>query len=112
MPTSSVELTNVSPHGLWLLLDGQELFVAFREFPWFETATIKALAAVERPSPHHLYWPDLDVDLAVDSLFHPERYPLIGGARSNRRLQLPVRKRGGRAKKKQSSGRVRRAARS
>jgi hypothetical protein len=29
----------------------------------------------ERPQPQHLYWPDLDVDLSVDSIEHPERYP-------------------------------------
>ena len=75
--TLKVELTNVSPNGLWLLLDDREVFVPFREFPWFAKATIQQLAAVERPSANHLYWPALDVDLAVDSLDHPERYPLL-----------------------------------
>jgi Protein of unknown function (DUF2442) len=46
-------------------------------FPWFRNATIDALITIERPSPHHLYWPELDVDLAVESIEHPERYPLI-----------------------------------
>ncbi len=32
---------------------------------------------VERPQPHPLYWPQLDVDLAVESIERPERYPLI-----------------------------------
>jgi hypothetical protein len=32
--------------------------------------------ALERPTPCHLYWPDLDVDLSLDSIEHPERYPL------------------------------------
>lgn len=58
-----------------------------REFPWFQDATIRQITAVERPSPHHLYWPKLDVDLAVDSLEHPERYPLISRTRSNQHLQ-------------------------
>jgi hypothetical protein len=26
---------------------------------------------------NHLYWPDLDVDLDIDSLEHPEDYPLV-----------------------------------
>jgi hypothetical protein len=72
-----VELANVSPRGLWLLLDDREVFVPFREFPWFAKASIEQLAAVERPSENHLYWPLLDVDLAVDSLDHPNRYPLV-----------------------------------
>ena len=29
-----------------------------------------------RPQPGHLYWPELDVDLSVESIEHPERYPL------------------------------------
>jgi hypothetical protein len=85
--TSGVELGNVSPHGLWLLLDDREVFLGFKEFPWFREATIEELSQVERPSPHHLYWPALDVDLAVDSIDHPERYPLVSKARPNKRLQ-------------------------
>ncbi len=85
--TLEVEVTNVSPHGFWLLTGEDERFVPFREFPWFRDATIAQLTDVERPSPHHLYWPDLDVDLAVDSLDHPERYPLVSQARPNKRLK-------------------------
>ncbi|MGH7593888.1 MAG: DUF2442 domain-containing protein [Gemmatimonadales bacterium] len=86
MPTSGAEVTNVSVHGFWLLLDGQELFVPFTEFPWFRDVTIRHLTNVERPKPHHLYWPDLDVDLATDSLTHPDRYPLVSNGRPNKRL--------------------------
>jgi hypothetical protein len=28
----------------------------------------------------HLHWPELDVDLHVDSIIHPERYPLVAAA--------------------------------
>jgi hypothetical protein len=70
----------VSPHGFWLFVDEQELFVSFTDFPWFKDASIRQISQVERPSPHHLYWPDIDIDLAVDSLTHPERYPLISRA--------------------------------
>jgi len=75
--TSDVEVANVSPHGFWLLIDDRERFVPFKEFPWFRDATIAELTNVELPSPHHLYWPDLDIDVAIDSLDHPERYPLV-----------------------------------
>ena len=74
---SQVEVTNVSKHGFWLLLDDEELFLPFVEFPWFKDASIGTLLNVERPRPHHLYWPDLDVDLAVESIRHPEQFPLI-----------------------------------
>jgi hypothetical protein len=78
--TSQVEVTNVSPHGFWLFVGEQELFVSFKEFPWFKDASIREISHVELPSAHHLYWPDLDIDLAVDSLTHPKRYPLISEA--------------------------------
>jgi hypothetical protein len=85
--TSAVEVANVSPSGFWLLVQGRERFVPFENFPWFRDATIAELTHVLCPSPHHLYWPALDVDLAVESLDHPERYPLVSRARPNKRLQ-------------------------
>jgi len=72
-----IEVTNVSKHGFWLLLVDEELFVSFAEVPWFKDASVAKLTNVERPQPHHLYWPDLDVDLAVDSIRHPEQFPLV-----------------------------------
>jgi hypothetical protein len=74
--TSEVEVTNISRHGFWLLLDERELFLPFAEYPWFKRAPVEAILALERPQPDHLRWPDLDVDLSVESIEHPERYPL------------------------------------
>ncbi len=75
--TLNVEVTNISKHGFWLLVGDKELFLPFREFPWFQGSAVSAILNVEQPQPHHLYWPDLDVDLHVDSIEHPERYPLV-----------------------------------
>jgi hypothetical protein len=83
--TSAVEVTNVSSHGFWLLIGENETFVSFKTFPWFRDASIAQLTNVELPSSHHLYWPDLDVDLAIESLDHPERYPLVSQARPDKR---------------------------
>jgi hypothetical protein len=97
--TFPVEVTNVSPHGFWLLIGEQELFVWFKDFPWFQDASIREIGRVELPSAHHLYWPDLDIDLAVDSLTHPERYPLISRAQPNKRLQPSTARRRSRQKR-------------
>jgi len=75
--TSAAEVTNVSAHGFWILLADEELFLPFSEFPWFQDASIRAITHIEWPSQNHLYWPDLDVDLAVDSIRHPDRFPLV-----------------------------------
>ena len=79
--TSAVELANVSPHGLWLLIDAREHYLAFDAFPWFRDATIGQLSRIERPAPDHLYWPELDVDLGLDSIERPEAYPLVSRSR-------------------------------
>jgi Protein of unknown function (DUF2442) len=84
---SAVEVSSLGPDGFWLLVDERELFVPFKEFPWFREARIREIMSVERPSPHHLRWPDLDIDLAVDSIEHPDRFPLLSGARPNKPLQ-------------------------
>ena len=75
--TSGVELVNVSQHGFWLLFDEAERYLAFDVFPWFRDATIGQLGRIERPCPGHLFWPDLDVDLSVESIDHPESFPLV-----------------------------------
>ena len=69
--------TNVSPHCFWLLLGNEELAVPYAEFPWFKKATIEQLSDVQRPTENHLYWPQLDVDLSVESIRTPERFPLV-----------------------------------
>ena len=75
--SAPVEVTNISPHGFWLLLGDRELFVDFEQFPWFRDASVAKIARVEWPSDDHLYWPDLDIDLAVRSIEHPEEFPLV-----------------------------------
>lgn len=75
--TSPVEVTNISRHGFWLLLADEELFLPFSEFPWFRDVAVGKILHVELPSSDHLYWPELDVDLAVDSIRHPEMFPLV-----------------------------------
>jgi len=75
--TSPVEVTNISQHGFWLLLEDEELILPFSEFPWFRDVAVGKILQVELPSPNHLYWPELDVDLAVESIRHPERFPLV-----------------------------------
>ena len=77
LDTSPLEVTNISKHGFWLLLEERELFVPFSDFPWFQQAPVSAILNLERPNADHLYWPDLDIDLEVESIEHPERFPLV-----------------------------------
>ncbi len=77
---SAPEVTHVSPHGFWLLLNEEELLLPFEQFPWFRRATIDQLSHVENPAPEHLYWPELDIDLSVQSIRNPDAFPLVSKA--------------------------------
>jgi hypothetical protein len=74
---SQAEVLNVSPHGFWLFVASREYFLGFDAFPWFRNASVGQLFNVELSLGHHLYWPDLDVDLDLEQIEHPERFPLV-----------------------------------
>jgi hypothetical protein len=74
---SAPEVTHVSKHGFWLLWADEEILLPFEKFPWFRQATIDQISHVVAPTPQHLHWPDLDIDLSVESIRHPEAFPLV-----------------------------------
>jgi hypothetical protein len=75
--TLAAEISHVSRHGLWVLLDTEELFLPFEQFPWFRNATIDQISSVVRPTADHLYWEQLDIDLSVQSIRDPSAFPLV-----------------------------------
>ena len=76
MPSAECPVT-AAPHGFWLRVDDREIFLSFAEFPWFREASVAAICGVERPRREHFHWPALDVDLTLESILHPARYPLV-----------------------------------
>ena len=72
-----VEVTHISNHGIWLLTKDRELFLGYDDFPWFKDVPVRKILNVEEASPGHFFWPDLDVDLGIEAIEHPERFPLI-----------------------------------
>jgi hypothetical protein len=70
--TSAIAVTDISPHGIWVLAQGEELFLPYDSFPWFKKGSVEAVLNVEEQGPGHYYWPELDIDLGIDSM----RYPL------------------------------------
>ena len=74
---SEIEVTNISSHGFWIFISEKEYFLSYDQYPWFRHATLDAVFGVELLHGRHLYWAELDVDLELDSLSHPERYPLL-----------------------------------
>ena len=74
--TSVVEVTNISAHGVWLLVRDKELFMSYEDFPWFRDHAVKSIFNVEEQSRDHFYWPDLDVDLTAEIIENPSHFPL------------------------------------
>ena len=81
--SSAIEVSLVSNQGFWLLAADEELFLSYVDFPWFKEATIAQITNVQRPSADHLYWPSLDVDLSVESVRDPSKFPLISKVKSH-----------------------------
>jgi len=71
------EVTNIESFGFWILIEGKEFFVPFKDYPIFKQATIQQLLNMKVISPTQLHWPDLDADIEVEALEQPEHYPLI-----------------------------------
>jgi hypothetical protein len=67
-------------------VQGRELMLDHVRFPWFKDASLAEVSEIEFSVGHHLHWPKLDVDLHIDSIEHPERFPLLAkkGRKSGR----------------------------
>jgi hypothetical protein len=75
--TLPVEVTNISVHGFWILLNGNEYFLSFSNFPWFRKASIDEICDIQLVDGQHLYWQKIDIDLGPSSITNHEDYPLI-----------------------------------
>lgn len=72
----SVSVENITPSGIWLYVKGKEYFLSHKDYPYFKDQTISSIQNVQLLHGYHLYWPDLNVDLEIDNLEHPEKYSL------------------------------------
>ncbi|MDO8730791.1 MAG: DUF2442 domain-containing protein [Candidatus Omnitrophota bacterium] len=74
--TSRVEISNISSQGIWIYVRGKEHFLSYKDFPWFKDARLSEIQEVRLINDSFLRWECLDVDLALDSIENPGRYPL------------------------------------
>ncbi len=75
--TSDAEVTHINAHGFWLLANGKEYFLPYEDYPWFKEARVGEILNVQLHHRSHLHWPALDVDLCLESLEDPDKFPLI-----------------------------------
>ena len=50
--------------------------MSYDDFPWFKDAPGGKVLNVEEPNPGHFYWSDLDVDVGLETIEDPEKFPL------------------------------------
>ena len=72
----SVSVENITPFGIWIFVREKEYFLSYKDYPYFKDQTLSSIQNVQLLHGYHLYWPDLDVDLEIDNLENPEKYPL------------------------------------
>jgi hypothetical protein len=70
------QITSIESDGLWLLTAEGEFFVSFDRYPAFKEATINQVFRF-RESFGDFHWDELDIDIELDALKHPEQYPLV-----------------------------------
>jgi hypothetical protein len=71
-----VSIENITPFGIWIFVKEKEYFLTYKDYPYFRDQTLKSIQNVQLLHSYHLYWPELDVDLEIDNLENPEKYPL------------------------------------
>lgn len=74
---TSVSVLMINSQGIMLSVLGNDYFVSYNRVPWLRNARISSALNVRMAGRNAIEWPDLDVDLEIESLKHPERYPLV-----------------------------------
>ena len=74
---TSASVLMINSQGIMLSVCGHDYFLSYNRVPWMQDAPIRSVLNVQMNGPEAIEWPDLDVDLEIDSLRHPERYPLV-----------------------------------
>lgn len=72
-----IEVKSVNKEGVGLIIKGKEYFLSFKHFPWLRYLTIEELSTIELRYGEDLVIPVLDIELELESLIHPENYPLL-----------------------------------
>lgn len=77
LKNTSVSVLMINAQGMMLSVLGQDYFISYNRVPWLRDARVGSVLNVRLAGPDAIEWPELDVDLEIESLKHPERYPLL-----------------------------------
>lgn len=74
---TSVNVLMINAQGIMLSVLGNDYFVSYNRMPWLRDARISDVLNVRMCGHSAIEWEALGVDLEIESLKHPERYPLV-----------------------------------
>lgn len=77
LQNTSVSVLMINAQGIMLSVQGNDYFISYNRMPWLKDARISDVLNVRMSGRSAIEWASLDVDLEIESLKHPERYPLI-----------------------------------
>ena len=75
MIDDKVEVTRVSSRGIWLKAHNRKFFLSYYDFPWFKNKPMQAVLHVEESLPGEFYWPEININLSIETLLSPHRFP-------------------------------------
>lgn len=73
----SASVLMINNQGVMISVEGNDYFLSYNRVPWMKDATVRNILNIKISGKNAIEWPDLDIDLEIDSLKHPERYPLV-----------------------------------
>jgi len=74
---TSVKILSINAEGISLSVAGKDYFISYNRVPWFRNARVNEIMNVTMMGRMGIRWEDLDIDLEIDSLEHPEKYPHV-----------------------------------
>jgi hypothetical protein len=86
----SISVENITPFGIWVFVNEKEYFLSYEDYPYFKEQTLNSIQNVQLLHGYHLYWPNLDIDLEVNNLEQPEKYPLKSNISNNNLTVRPT----------------------
>jgi len=72
-----VKVLSINADGVFIMAFGKDYFLSYNRLPWFKEAKVSDIMNVTNIGSMGIRWEAMDVDLEIESLIHPEKYPLI-----------------------------------
>ena len=66
--SNKVSVLMINAQGIMISVQGCDYFLSYNRIPWMQDAPIRSVLNVKMSGPEAIEWPDLDVDLEIDSL--------------------------------------------